>query len=181
MFLISFSGLLVVSNLKPLLVSQGYSNELAIQMVSVFALGNMSGRIGWGLAADKLGNEKVFHLGALLLAASILILSFFHAKFILPGTILGLAFGFSFVFVMIPNKPRQEFGLLHFPELYPKIFLGYGLAGKAGPFSAGLLFDTYGNYQSSLLLAICLSLVSILVFRILVVNQSTSFAEEKNI
>ena len=48
--------------------------------------------------------------------------------------------------------------------IYPYVFIGYAIAGIAGPLTGGLLSDYYGNYTNAVLLASAISLAGGLLF-----------------
>ena len=75
-----------------------------------------------------------------------------------------VGFGFGGNFVLFAKETAQEFGVGNLGIVYPYIFVGYAIAGIAGPFSGGLLFDLTGSYSSAIILASVMSLAGSLLF-----------------
>ena len=66
--------------------------------------------------------------------------------------------------MLFAKETAQEFGVGNLGIVYPYIFVGYAIAGIAGPFSGGLLFDLTGSYSSAIILASVMSLAGSLLF-----------------
>lgn len=147
----TFSGLIIVGNLTPIILKAGGTGDLAVQAVSIFAVGNALGRIAWGYLFDKISYYAIpFSLGS-------------FAVFILPLTIplpfwllmicacmLGVGFGSNFV--VYASAISRYFGVEAFPRIYPLCFLIYGLAGITGPGFGGHVADITGSYTMALYL-----------------------------
>ena len=58
------------------------------------------------------------------------------------------------------------FGVANLGLVYPYVFLGYAIAGIAGPFSGGYLYDLSGNFSAAIYLAALMSLAGSLLFLI---------------
>jgi len=162
MFAGSFGGLLVLGNLKPIVLSLGFSDSLASLAISIYALGNMLGRVFWGGLADKVGVDNSLLFSFIILASSVLLISLsVHNELFILLTILGVGLGFSSNFVLFPAKTSQLFGMANFGSVYPYVFLAYGLAGITGPLIAGFLFDFMGSYQVAIYISTAIVLLGI--------------------
>ena len=75
-----------------------------------------------------------------------------------------IGFGFGGNFVLFAKETAQLFGVQNLGVIYPYVFLGYAIAGIAGPFSGGWLFDLSGTYSWAIYLASLLSLAGSLLF-----------------
>jgi OFA family oxalate/formate antiporter-like MFS transporter len=165
MFSACFAGLLILSNLKPIVEAYGFSTEVALDCVSIYAMGNMLGRVFWGWVIDKVGSDKTLFMAFCILIISVIFLDSITGKeWMVYLVVFGIAMGFSFSFVTFPNKTRKVFGLEMVGSIYPFVFLGYGLAGILGPFSAGILLDATGSYQIAIWLSAALALVGLLIY-----------------
>ncbi len=154
MFSGTFAGLLVIGNLKLLATTVGISPAGAALSISILAAGNATGRIVWGWLADRLGAHAVWlSLGFLALALAFLSLGAkstvgFSAASFLVG------FGFGACFSVYAAQVAAHFGVEHLGKVYPFVFLGYGVAGVAGPWVGGWLYDTTGDYDAALLVSL---------------------------
>jgi OFA family oxalate/formate antiporter-like MFS transporter len=156
MFAGTFAGLLTVGNLSPLLLGKGLSESLATLGVTLFAVGNAAGRILWGQVHDRLGSRRTVLASLAFLGLALLPLW----ADLPPGAALGVVLlagaGFGACFVVYASSVVEYFGLDLFPRLYPVCFLGYGLAGLAGPGAGGWIRDASGSYASAVLLSVAI-------------------------
>jgi len=153
MFAGTFAGLLIVGNLTPLVMMGGLTEGQAVLSVSIFALGNASGRIIWGHLSDRLGYSSIpISLGIFALLGLLLLIPL--PKGILFIIVGFLGFGFGANFVIYASAVSRFFGIESFPRIYPICFLAYGFAGLIGPGIGGLLADYTGSYRTALILSI---------------------------
>ena len=158
MFCGTFAGMLVIGNLKPMGLSLGIADLSATIAISVFALGNASGRITWGWISDRTDERMVpVKLGALALPLALLPWVNSGTAFIV--TSFGVGFGFGACFVVYAARVASQYGPARVGGVYPLVFLAYGLAGVVGPPLGGWLYDTTSSYR----LAIVLSLAVVLL------------------
>ncbi|HSV99013.1 MAG TPA: MFS transporter [Sedimentisphaerales bacterium] len=154
MFCGTFSGLLVIGNLKPLALSCGIAPGLAATAISLFALGNAVGRIIWGWVADRLGPWAITSSLALTVAA----LSLLGLVCAAPTGLLGASFlvGFCFgaCFVVYAAQVSSRYGPDGFGSVYPLVFLAYGLSGIVGPWIGGWLYDATGRYAPAIMVSL---------------------------
>jgi len=153
-FVGTFAGLLVVGNLSPMTINVGFSEEMAAQAVSVFAIGNAIGRVSWGHFFDKIDFKTIpLSLGGFAIFLLLLhLLSSFGIPYLILTGFLGFSFGGNFV--IYASSISRYFGTDSFPHLYPICFLGYGLAGIIGPGTGGFIADTTGSYTIALYISI---------------------------
>lgn len=148
-FMGTFSGLLVIGNLAPIVSDAGFSATVAAGAVSIFAVGNAAGRILWGFLFDRI---RYLAIPASLACFTVLLLLLAVSNsvwLVLLCTVL-LGFGFGANFVIYASALSSHFHIDSFPRLYPICFLGYGLAGVTGPGIGGYLADATGSYASAL-------------------------------
>jgi OFA family oxalate/formate antiporter-like MFS transporter len=133
--------------------------------VSIFAVANFLGRLLWGLMSDYLGASLSIFLALLVQAMAILFLNIV-ALTVVSYLVLAFLIGFGFGgnFVLFAKETAQLFGVKNLGIVYPYVFLGYAIAGIAGPFSGGLLFDISGTYSWAIFMASMLSLAGSLLF-----------------
>ncbi len=152
MFTGTFAGLLVIGNLKPMALGQGLNVTDAALAVSLFAVGNASGRIIWGMIHDRLGRLAII-LSLMLMAAAIALLGLSGAGggFTISAGLVGFAFGGAMVLYaveLVAVHGQESMG-----RIYPLIFLSYGASGILGPAIGGWLNDRFGSYFPALWLA----------------------------
>ncbi len=158
-FLGTFAGLLTIGNLSSIGGQGNLSAHTLAIGVSAFALANFAGRLCWGLIVDYTGTSLSIFAALLIQATAIFFLfaiPLTDFSFLALATLTG--FGFGGNFVLFARETAQEFGLENLGTVYPYIFLGYAIAGLAGPLTGGLLYDLSGNYTLALLLSAFISL-----------------------
>jgi OFA family oxalate/formate antiporter-like MFS transporter len=144
MFCGTFGGLLIIGNLKPIGIAEGLTAEAATKAVMLFALGNASGRILWGFWYDRFGSRMITACMLLLATgASMMMLSISPYWFYIATAITAIAFGGCFV--LFAARVADEFGDSRISEIYPFVFLGYGIAGLAGPPAGGWILAHSGT------------------------------------
>ncbi|MDD3903763.1 MAG: MFS transporter [Sphaerochaeta sp.] len=162
MFAGTFAGLLIIGNLNGIAQGVGARGALSI---SLFSLGNILGRLAWGVFHYRLGNYQ-----SIVASLGILALSLFAILMIqTPSSLIFLAFlcgfGFGACFVLYAASVRSIFGSGSFSHLYPVCFLGYGLSGLISPFLAGWLFDRSGSFRPAMALSLGILGISLLWIR----------------
>lgn len=158
MFCGTFAGLLVVGNLKPMALTLGLEGSTATAAISVFALGNAMGRIGWGQVHDRLGSRLTIILSQAFLALSLLLFLLPPAPALVLAAVLLTGIGFGGCFVIYASSVVEMFGIGLFPRLYPICFLWYGLAALIGPPLGGIIADATGSYGVSIVVSVLLVL-----------------------
>jgi OFA family oxalate/formate antiporter-like MFS transporter len=146
MFAGTFSGLLIVGNLKPLCMSGGLSASQSTVAVMLFAVGNALGRVSWGVLHDRLGTKVLPVCMAMLIAACLGMALATSALMFWLFSVL-IAFAFGGFFVLFVAEVADAFGGEWISAIYPLVFLGYGLAGLIGPMVGGEILHVTGNAQ----------------------------------
>ncbi len=172
----TFAGLLVIGNLKPIGAEYDIDNFYLLKGIALLSIANFTGRIFWGWLSDYLP-------GKYLIPLTLILIGFFT---FLIGTIsltplsyllLALAIGFSFGanFTIYAKETAQFFGLGQMSQVYPYVFLGYGVSGILGPLTGGLIHDLYGNYNlaSQIALMFCL-ITTVLMYTVLKERNKTT-------
>jgi OFA family oxalate/formate antiporter-like MFS transporter len=140
MFCGTFSGLLIVGNLKPLAIALGLEAQAAPVAVLAFSAGNALGRVSWGYISDRTGRLAI--PGSLVfLSVAILpfLLAFAPAVFVAACASAG--FGFGACFVVYAARVAEVYGAERVGTVYPWIFLAYGASALAGPPLGGWILD----------------------------------------
>ncbi len=166
-FLGTFAGLLIIGSLKIIGGQYDISNHVLVVGVALFAVANFLGRLTWGTLSDYVGANLCIFLALLFQSASIFSLNMFALSDVSYLTLaFCIGFGFGGNFVLFAKETAQVFGLKNLGIIYPYVFIGYAIAGIAGPISGGFLYDLSGSFSYAILLAGSMSLLgSFLFFR----------------
>ena len=153
MFTGSFSGLVIIGNLKPIAKYLGVNEWAAVVAISVLSIGNTAGRIIWGHISDVIGMLKSIRLSLLLLGIIIvsLLLLPLNTVFVVLSLFIGLAFGANFV--LYAASASIIFGTKRLSEVYPFISFAYGLGGLLGPPIGGFSYDITSSYSFAIFMS----------------------------
>jgi MFS transporter, OFA family, oxalate/formate antiporter len=173
-FLGTFAGLLIIGSLRMIGAQYECTEHALILGVALFALANFVGRIFWGFCSDRIGGNLSIFLALLFQSAAIMALNLFtHSDLSYVLVALFIGFGFGGNFVLFAKETAQEFGIPKLGIIYPYVFMGYAIAGIAGPISGGLLFDRTGSFTSAIVLASAMSLAGSLLFLFQFMTRAT--------
>lgn len=165
MFSGTFSGLLVIGNLKLIGLSSGVAEFYATFAISMFAVGNSLGRIIWGRIVDLLGGKKTIFTSLLIMTAVVsllLVLSASNVLFAIVAFAIGIGFGANFV--LFAAEISSIYGIDNIDNIYPSVHISYGIAGIISPIIAGKLFDITGSFNLPIIIAISISLIGAIVY-----------------
>jgi len=128
-----------------------------------FSIFNGLGRIAWGMIADYIGGKwSVFFM--MLTQGIIVILFPFMAGtkvlLYLGAGIIGFNFGGNFS--LFPTITAGAFGSKNIAQLYPWVFLAYGVGGIFGPMIGGKLGDM-GNFPLAFTICGILCIIAAIV------------------
>ncbi len=164
-FLGTFAGLLIIGSLRIIGGQYNISNHNLVLGVALFAIANFFGRLIWGFFSDHLGANLSIFLALLFQSLSIISLNIFtlsDISYLILALLIG--FGFGGNFVLFAKETAQVYGVKNLGIIYPYIFIGYAIAGIAGPISGGFLYDFSGSFFYAILLASLMSLMGSLLF-----------------
>ena len=164
-FMGTFAGLLVVGNLKLIGSEHAIPNHTLVIGVSVFAIANFTGRLSWGKLSDHINTNICVVVALSLQAASVFLIGLLELtsiSYLLLSTLIGFSFGSNFV--LFAKKTSLYYGVDKLGLVYPYVFLGYAIAGIAGPLSGGAIYDLFQNYDYASYMASSLSLLGALLF-----------------
>ncbi len=164
-FLGTFAGLMVIGSLKIIGEQSGIITRHLIFSISLYAIANFLGRLIWGYASDHIGASISIFLALIIQSLALILLNIIPlnaVSFLILVFFIG--FGFGGNFVLFAKETAELFGVKNLGLIYPFVFLGYAIAGIAGPMSGGHLFDISGSYFYAIILASAMSLLGALVF-----------------
>ncbi|MCK4530513.1 MAG: MFS transporter [Candidatus Marinimicrobia bacterium] len=165
LFLGTFAGLMIIGSLKIIGEQSNISGHHLVLSISLYAIANFLGRLVWGYASDHIGANISVFLALIFQSISLILLNIItltDMSYLILVFLIG--FGFGGNFVLFAKETAELFGVNNLGLIYPYVFLGYAIAGIAGPMSGGILFDLSGNFSYAISLASLMSLVGSLVF-----------------
>lgn len=168
MFAGLFAGMLVISNLKTMGLQWGIVPYIAAIGVSVIALFNTLGRIGWGYVAHKWNEETAIRFSLIIQALCLLLAAFFARSpviFIIFAIIAGFNYGANMV--LYASLVTRIFGVESFGKVYPLVFICNAFAGFLGPLTGGRIYDLTGSYFGAVTAAGIVCLLGLVLFEIL--------------
>ena len=164
-FLGTFAGLLIIGSLKIIGGQSDISYHYLVLGVSLFAVANFLGRLVWGFLSDYIEASFGIFLALFFQSVSIILLNIIALSEISYLVLsFSIGFGFGGNFVLFAKETAQVFGVRNLGFIYPYVFLGYAIAGIAGPMSGGFLFDFSGTYSYAIFLASIMSFIGSLLF-----------------
>jgi OFA family oxalate/formate antiporter-like MFS transporter len=129
-------------------------------MAVFFSLANGFGRIAWGSLSDKLGRK----MSVIVMCATqgVFVIAFTKMAgtpaLLYVGAVL-IGFNFGGNFALFPTITADTFGAKNIAQLYPLVFLAYGVGGIGGPILGGHLGDM-GNFPMAFTICGILCLVA---------------------
>jgi MFS transporter, OFA family, oxalate/formate antiporter len=161
----STSGLLVIGMAKDIGVQlAGLSENVASNAVTIIALFNASGRIGWGSLSDKFGRIRVVSVMFMLTAvamSAISVLSLNYLSFFISLAVIAFCFGgFLAVFPTITN---EYYGVKNLGANYGIVYQAYGLAALMGP----LIVSAVGGLRTTFLIAAVLAVLGAMITQVI--------------
>lgn len=152
-----FAGLMIIGHAAEIARTGGHDALLWLAPV-VIALFNMAGSLGAGSLVDHLPARSLLIAIPLAAAGALAALSL-GGSWVLPAlAAVGLCYGA--LIAVYPAVLAKRFGMVEGPRVYGRVFTAWGVAGLAGPWLAGALFDGTGSYAPALWTAMALSMAS---------------------
>jgi OFA family oxalate/formate antiporter-like MFS transporter len=159
-FLGAFAGLMVLAHAPAIAVWRDGGAAEAGLVSGLVSFGSVAGGYLGGITGAWLPGARGIALPLLVQAAALVTLPFVTG-FAAIAAILGIAgLCYGVLIAVIPSEVRRIAGPDGFAASYGKVFSAWGLAGVAGPVTAGYLFDITLGYGTALVVAAALSLGS---------------------
>ena len=172
-FLGVFAGLMTIGHSVPMIRAMGGSITMAITGITLMSFGSGVAGVYAGWLSDRFGCKRP--LVVILIINSIALFSltiFININLTLILMIL-VASLYGVVIAIYPTLVNNIFGPDNSAWAYGRIFTAWGFAGLASPFLAGWLFDQSNQYNSSLLVAFILSILSAIIISRIPYNIKT--------
>jgi len=143
----AFSENGLVTNLASILTQHGVLATTAALALSIRGGAGIIGRLGIGLAIDRVSPERIQSFVLALAAAGTLILAFAGSAWValLGAAVLGVGLGSEAD--VGPYLLARYFGRRHFSVLYGLTWTAYAIGGATGPLWIGHMYDRAGAYM----------------------------------
>ena len=157
-----FAGLMAIGHATEIARALGVAAAGVVAAPVVIAVCNMAGSLGGGWLTDRLRPSAL--MIALALASAVVLLAMGAGSEVPPLAglgVIGLAYGA--VITVTPAMIARRFGVATGVSVYGRVFTAWAVAGLGGPVLAGWMFDRTGGYETALLLAGGLAVLSAVV------------------
>ena len=145
------------------LVDHGLAAIIAASVVGVVGAASIVGKTGGGWLSDRIERELVYAAGiAIMVAAAftLLALGATPGRWGAYGYAVLLGVGYSVTASLIPAMVSDRFSGPHFGAIVGVGLMGSNAGSAAGPWLAGRLYDTSGNYTLAFLIAAACGVVA---------------------
>ena len=159
-------GLAVVAGLMALGHAAAIVDEVGGPGGSTVVLAGLASALGgvWiAFTANRTGRYRLLRQLPLSSAVVLSIAALASHVFLLLAALAGIAFAYGAIIAVYPLTVARIFGEGDYPVAYGRVFTAWGVAGLAGPFGAGLLFEATGAYRVPLFLAAGAAVASALI------------------
>ena len=158
----ALAGLMVIGHATEIVAAAGGSAVLAIGGAMVIALGNMLGGLVAGVLSDRIRISTLLIMQPLMSVLVLMVSVASSNAFVLLISLVLVGFSYGSIIAVYPVAVIKIFGEVSSSLIYGRIFTAWGLAGLAGPWLAGWLYDVTGNYTLALLVAAASSTMSVM-------------------
>ncbi len=160
------AGMMCIAMVSPLAQRMiGMSTAAATGAVSTLALFNVVGRVIAGGLSDKIGRVNTLSLAGLLTVVGLYFLYIAgignESEFYIGISLVGIRFG-AFMGVF-PGFTTDQFGVKHNSVNFGIMFIGFAVAGYAGPTIMRHVLGSTGSFKSAFLIAMAFSVVGLLL------------------
>lgn len=151
---------LALVHINPYARQQGLSVTQANLLIGLIGVGNILGRLGLGRLGDRLGTLRF--LVVLTVGLAVLCGLWGLAQGFVALAVFAVLFGAANggCIALYPAVAATWFGTRHLGAILGALYIAVGIAAVAGGSVAGLLFDLYGSYTLSIVLAGACALLS---------------------
>lgn len=164
--LASSAGFAVSSSIKPYLESFVESSIIASLAITVFAIGNTSGRIIAGTISDVIGSRRALILLMSIHGMNMLLL--LSNLFPIPLMILFIGayivgLGHGSLFAIYPKLTTEIFGIEKIGVAYGAVLTSSTLGSFFGAYITGLVYDIFKTYSYAFIFSGALVIVSLII------------------
>lgn len=177
----AFSENGLVTNLASILTQHGVLAAGAALALSVRGGAGIIGRLGVGLAIDRVSPERIQSLVLALATAGTLILAFAGSTWValLGAAVLGVGLGSEAD--VGPYLLARYFGRRHFSVLYGLTWTAYAIGGATGPLWVGHLYDRAGAYLPRFIVYLAAVAFGAVILSLFLQSDQESTASEREL
>jgi OFA family oxalate/formate antiporter-like MFS transporter len=168
----AMAGLMAVGHAVGIVVSVGATLATATAGLVIVSFCNMIGAVTAGWMVDRVRVTSLMMALPLVSSGALLFLAAAPGVMWTLGALAVVGYCYGAVITLYPVAVAERFGADAAARIYGRVFTAWGLAGLAGPWTAGLLYDRDGDYSAATLLAAAVGLGSILCVRLLPAKPS---------
>jgi MFS family permease len=141
---------------------KGFPSMQAVGIMVFLGGSGIAGRIILGIAADRIGNQRVMALSAGLMMLTLFWL--LMANELWKLFLFGLVFGFGHGGIATMESPivANVFGMRSHGVILGLVFFVDTIGGATGPFLAGYIFDVTRNYSPAFLICAILGVINLI-------------------
>jgi MFS transporter, OFA family, oxalate/formate antiporter len=158
-----FAGAMVFVQLGPFMAEKEFGLRFAALAVMAFGAGNGFGKIGMGIAADRIGGRHAFQVATIIAGLAMLGMTAADSQGALLVTTALFGFGFGGGTPQLTTVGVTLFGLRSVGILMGAVLALIGIVGAGGPFVSGLVFDLQGSYGPAFVLGAIVFLAGVLI------------------
>ena len=156
-------GLLMIGHAAALVESVRGSEELIVLGAAFVAGGNWMGRFCAGWASDYIPVRQVLLVALLLITGALSMVLTVGSPATVIAALAVVGAGYGVLASAYPIAVGRYFGPSKVGAIYGKLFTAWGVAGIAGPWIAGWMFEATGSYREALMVAAAAAVVAVLV------------------
>ncbi|MDW7675659.1 MAG: OFA family MFS transporter [Bacillota bacterium] len=162
--LTSLAGLMIIGHIASISKTQAPEiASLGFWLVAILAIFNAAGRIGAGVASDKLGRTKTMLLVFLSQAIIMTLFPYFTSTVLLIIGTAAVGFNYGSLAPLFPSATADYFGTKNLGVNYGLVFTAWGVGGVLGGMLGGVVVDLTGTYNVAFQVAAGLLLVASLM------------------
>jgi MFS family permease len=163
LFCYGFSLVAINIHIVPDAIYLGISAAVAAGILATIGGVQIIGRVGLGLAADKVGNRLIVLIGFIVTAGALFWIMSVNTTwaFFLFAVIVGLSQGG----IASSQSPlvAHLFGLKSHGAIFGLCGFGFTFGSALGPYLTGYVFDVTGSYHNAFLACIIISLIGLVL------------------
>lgn len=149
-FLAPLAQMGVLQHQVPIIVDKGVSQATAAAALGLIAGIGGLGKISFGRVSEVLPFQWAIVLCFGLQALAVFMLLHFQSVVVIWIYVMVFGFAMGGLVVLMPLTVGQFFGIGGFGLILGSIWMVQALGGALGTFSAGLIYDIFGDYQLAL-------------------------------
>ncbi len=158
----AMAGLMALGHGVGIVVSAGATLATATAGPVIVSFCNLIGAVMAGWMVDRVRARSLMMAIPLVSSGALLVLAAAPGLAAALAALAVIGFCYGAIITLYPAAVANLFGVGAAARIYGRVFVAWGLAGLAGPWAAGLLYDRAGDYSLATLLAATAGLASIL-------------------